>query len=559
MQKLNAHEKRILVLSFFLVVLAGVLRSMSIHGIHPILFVWLRGLLQCGLMVAWGLSIWQRVLKGRIRTYLLAIDLLLLFWIAERTIKYMMLKEFADATRYCWYMYYIPIQLVPLFALFAALCIGHPESYKLPRKYNLMFIPAIAMIMIVMTNDLHQLVFTFQGGIPNRGDRYLYNVLYPVVMAWMGIEVLLFFIELFRKSRLPWKGRRLLLPFIPTLFGVVYGILYVLHNPILQEFAGDMNAVFALLIVLTCEACISTGLIPSNSRYKELFSASTLSARITDDDYNVILSSEPAGSTYGEDISDENMRKTENGPVMLSESIRLSGASITGGHVLWMEDVSKLTDVLRELTESKETLENSNILLEKNYRTAQSIRRLEEKNRLYDAMAMQTAPQIMRSGELLEEFRQADDEAVKRKLLGRLVIIGAYLKRRNNLIFISEQSDMISERELELCLEESFDNLKLYGVRCSFYIKTGGDVPADAAMKIYDFFEDVTEKAFEGLRSMMLRVFVKHEKYICCIDIDSDADLSAIGSAIKDVVYSRDEDEIDELTINIAHVIEETE
>ena len=558
MQKLNAHEKRIVAMSVFLVILAAVLRSMSIHGIHPILFGWLRGLLQCGLMVAWGVSIWQRVLKGRLRTYLLAIDSLLLFWIAERTIKYMMLKEFATATRYCWYMYYIPIQLVPLFALFAALCIGHPESYELPRKYNLMYIPAVLMIMIVLTNDIHQLVFTFPGGIPDRGDHYSYNVLYPVVMAWMGIEIMLFFIELFRKSRLPWKDRRLLLPFSPTLFGIVYGILYVLNVPVLREFAGDMNAVFALMIVLTCEACISTGLIPSNSRYAELFSASTMSARITDENYNVILASEPAGSAYGEDISAEDMRKTEDSPIMLSESIRLSAAPVTGGHVLWMEDISELTDVLKELTERKETLENGNILLEKNYHTAQIIRRLEEKNRLYDAMAEQTAPQIRRSGALLEEFRQADDETVKRKLLGRLVIIGAYLKRRNNLIFISEQSNMISERELELCLEESFDNLKLYGVRCSFYIKTGGDVPADAAMKIYDFFEDVTEKAFEGLRSMMLRIFVKQDRYFCCLDLDSDADLSAISSTIKDVVYSRDEDGIDELTMNIAHVSEVT-
>ena len=103
MQKLNPHEKRILVLSVFLVILAAVLRSVSIHGIHPILFGWLRGLLQCGMMVAWGVSIWQRVLKGRLRTYLLAIDSLLLFWIAERTIKYMMLKEYEEArSDSCW-------------------------------------------------------------------------------------------------------------------------------------------------------------------------------------------------------------------------------------------------------------------------------------------------------------------------------------------------------------------------------------------------------------------------------------------------------------------------
>ena len=59
-----------------------------------------------------------------------------------------------------------------------------------------------------------------------------------------------------------------------------------------------------------------------------------------------------------------------------------------------------------------------------------------------------------------------------------MVVIGAYLKRRNNLIFISERSSMISEKELYLAFLELTDNLELYGVTCGLNIRLNKPVPA---------------------------------------------------------------------------------
>lgn len=544
MQRLNAHEKRTIIFAALFVLIASLLRYFSMRGVFPILFGWLRGIVQCGLLVTWGLSIRRRVLPGKIRNYLLAIATLLVFWIAERTVKYMLADSLITVKRYLWYMYYIPMVLVPLFALFSAFCLGRKENFVLPKRYRLLYIPAGLMILIVLTNDFHQQVFRFPNGVLNGGDDYSYGFFYSVVLSFIGIEVLLFFIGLFKKSRLPDKGRRLFIPFIPVLIGILYATVYILDREFLHPFAGDMNAVFSTLIVLTCECCINLRLIPSNNRYGELFSASSLSARITDENNHVFLASDS-----DIEITEEEMRRAKKAPVMISDSLRLLEAPITGGYVFWTEDISALTDVLKKLTSSKELLENSNMLLEKNYRTMQNTRQLEEKNRLYDAMALQTSSQIDQSCELLEKFRQTEDEEEKRRLLGRLVVIGAYLKRRNNLFFISEQTKRIPERELELCLEESFDNLRLCGIDGNYYINIGGDLSAETATALYDFFEQVTETAFEKLYSMLLRIFKKADSYYCCINLECDADLSVLAG--EQITWTHDEDRTEELILRI--------
>lgn len=85
--------------------------------------------------------------------------------------------------------------------------------------------------------------------------------------------------------------------------------------------------------------------------------------------------------------------------------------------------------------------------------------KLTEENRLYDMMEKQTARQIGMLKRWLDELKETDDPGRARCLLGQVIIIGTYIKRRNNLIFIGVQQGEISIRELRLCLNESMENL----------------------------------------------------------------------------------------------------
>ena len=67
--------------------------------------------------------------------------------------------------------------------------------------------------------------------------------------------------------------------------------------------------------------------------------------------------------------------------------------------------------------------------------SAQDGWKLTEENRLYDMMEAQTARQIAMLRNLLDELQKTENPDRARHLLGQVIIIGTYIKRRSNLIF----------------------------------------------------------------------------------------------------------------------------
>lgn len=201
------------------------------------------------------------------------------------------------------------------------------------------------------------------------------------------------------------------------------------------------------------------------------------------------------------------MRQTEKNPVLLDGKIRLSGVPVKGGHVLWYDDISELTEILEELAEKQEDLTGENTILQENYKTELRIQQLEEKNRLYDKIHRQTALQITLLGTLLEQFEMEQREFDRKRLLQKMTVIGVYLKRRSNMIFMSEQSQTMHTNELTLCFGETMDALELSGITCGYYIAFEGVLPASMVMELYDFYEEVMEKAYDSLRAILIRIY----------------------------------------------------
>ena len=104
---------------------------------------------------------------------------------------------------------------------------------------------------------------------------------------------------------------------------------------------------------------------------------------------------------------------------------------------------------------------------QENYKTKVKINTVREKNRLYDRLQAQTAHQIELLDQLLTQYEAESDTKIRRSLLAKAAVIGAYIKRRGNLMFISEKTDVTDTAELSACLDESFANLELMGVECA--------------------------------------------------------------------------------------------
>lgn len=474
-----------------------------------------------GILVSWGISVYDRIVNNNIRRHLIVLVVLMMFWLLMRTLRHTVFRYVYPFGMWCWYAYYVSMILIPQLCLFAAKHIGKPENYKLPKKWYLMYIPSILMIAGILTNDLHQWAFYFHEGYEAGWNIYQHGALYYIVTAWIFACIAFMIAELLKRCRIPGTHKTIWLPIAMLGIGVAYTILYAVDSDIFGFI--EMTSALCFTVVAIWESSIKTGLVQSNTHYDELLKHSGLGVAVVDKDYMVHYRSDDALT-----LTTAQMKAANSEPVMMGGGIRVASSKIRGGRTLWQENLSELLDILDELKELRAELEGSNAVSMQNYRMDKKIRTLEEKNRLHDELHRQTAHQINLLNDWLARFMEVKEPNQKRELLRRIVAVGAYLKRRNNLILVNEQDGLIKAEELNLSIQEMMKNLQLAGIRCAGSVDFEGDLPAGAAMRLFDFYEYVVESAFDGLQSLLARFFYRDNSFYACIDAVSTQDLTTL-------------------------------
>ena len=506
----------------------------------------LRSFIFISLFAAWGASLYNRIIQTRIRCYMSAIALLMIFWFIIRTLKYYFISAelYPGIVRHLWYMYYLAMLYIPLLAVYVAMSIGKTEDSHLPKKALLLYIPTLFLFLMVITNDLHELVFIFPADAAVRTDNdYSYGVGYYIVNAWMLFCALSMLYVMSKKRRIAESKKLIFIPCIPIIALLLYLIFYSSGAPWLRFILGDVTAVICLMYAATLELCIQFGFIQANTNYMELFCASTAGAQITDKDYHVLLSSAAA-----KNLDTKTLAKTKNESVMLKGGVRLSGAPIKKGHVVWTEDMSPLLKVLEELQEAKENLEDSNKILEEEQALKKREAHIMEQDRLYNIIQHDTAHQICLMDTMIKQAETADGDE-KQKLLQKMLVIGAYLKRRSNLVFLADKSSMLDANELVLTIGESMDNLEVLGISCGFRTELTEPVLAYQIIAMYDFFENVMERALDRICSITVYAGKRDGSLFLNINTDSTADFSDFVS--DNVNVERDEDNEWKLTLRM--------
>lgn len=454
-----------------------------------------RHLIQAGLLMLWIVSLQNRILQRAVRRYLVATAALLLLWLVVRVFKWDYTVGQTVLNRYCWYAYYLPIIFIPLFGVFIVDYIGKPEEYGMPRKRKLLYIPAFALILAVFTNDVHRLVFDFPRGIEHYDRGYTYGVFYFLVMAWViGLGVYSI-VRLLMKCRVPGKRTFRALPAIvfgvAVVFWAAYGIL---------RFSCDITAINCLMIAALLESAIQSGLIRCNSHYTDIFDGAAISSVIVDQDYHVCYA-----SGESRPLSKETMQEAERGAVV-SGDFRLSSAVISGGHVLWTDDISKINELTRELQSVGQQLSGKNDLLRAELELKEKQARVEAQNRIYDRITKEMTNRLDEIDLLLRQIEQ--NPAVLKTVLPKICVISAYIKRRGNLLVLGEAESLIQAKELELCLRESADNLRIHNVITFLDADCQGTIPADFAVIAYDLFEALLEQVLDRVNALMIHLTI---------------------------------------------------
>ncbi len=478
-----------------------------------------RSLIYIALYIGWGISVSKRIIQVQVRYYLIAVSGLMVFWFVIRSMRYYFITDIGIA-RQLWYLYYLPMLFIPLFSLFVAISLGKPENARLSKTALLLLsIPTVLCLLLVLTNDLHQLVFSFPEGAVWTDINNGYTFGYYIVLGWEILCALAAFVIMIIKCRLSYRKKYL--PFLLLACSIVYAFIYVSGVEWMQLIGGDIAAAQCLMFTGILESCIQCGLIQTNTGYEELFMVSRLGAQITDQGNTVCLASSNARELTG-----EQRMSAKTHPVLADKTTLIKSKPIRFGHVLWQEDVSELTEAIEQIEENCRDLSERNRIRRKNLETKKKIPSLQEKNRAADVLNRETTGQISMIEHLLTQYDTENDAQKREKLLAGAAVLGAYIKRYGNLLLVSHREETADICDLSRCFEDSFVNLELLDVK---YLCT---LPADVILatkdmlRIYHTFETILEDCLFDLHSVWVNARERKGQFLVSIDFVCDTDLS---------------------------------
>ena len=525
--KRNTRQLISLIVVFALIAAAYSCRMLAKFDIGGVYVNYIRAALYLLLFSLWGYSLDRRIIQPQTLHCLCLTAALMLVWLVLRTLKYEIVTD-PTVARYIWYLYYLPMLFIPLLGVYIALFLGKPQEIRLNvRTGCLALVPAV-LFLSVITNDLHQQVFAFSGGVPGGQDNssFSHRPLYFACLVWMVACMVFSLVRLLNKSRIPGSGKKNLAPFVTGCITVLYGVLYLSGLPAVRWWFGDMNVMFCLLFAAIYESCIHCRMIQSNTGYVELFEATTLAACIADSSGNIVLRSHAAC----EDIACPE----EGTQVFRPDGIRISSAPISGGYAVWQDNVRPLTELRAKLSGNKAIIKNNKEKLQEAYFIQKKLYELTEKNRIYDELEARYGKQINRIGQLLKQCEDTGAAEVQ-NLLKRILLLGTYIKRGANLYFLGMEYELLPQQELRLTVDEAVRVMTVCGTECSVVYRTTKPMRSTEVMRLFDLLKTVAEMTINGLQSLFISVSDSEMD----LSVECTADLSFIASS--DITVRRED------------------
>lgn len=538
MKKIHKLNLMIVIILLSLIFFALYLRHITASEVTFSFASRLRSYIYIGIISAWYISLKMRIVEKRIQRHLCAVALLMIFWMVVRTIKFGSTNN--TIQRYLWYFYYLPMLFIPLEAFIISMSLGNKKQ---PGWIKYLFVLANILLLLVLTNDIHQRVFIFKDSLLSTKD-YTYGIGYYIVALWMitfaGISLFI----MVSKCRL--KDSWIYLPLFPFVISILYAIGYAKEVPFVRVWLSDLTVAQCLFFMSMFESCIQSGLIQSNVGYRELFEATTMKAELFNKDFKLLYSS------IDNPVTDTNiLKKALKEATLLDENTLIKGHDIKHGYIFWQEDISKLVSINKELELTQAELIDTGDVLKVSHEQQERYLRLTEESRLYDLIELDTSEQVKILNEKVQKLKEVEDINEARFLLGEIIVLGTYIKRKSNLIFIGREKKIFDIDELKLCLNETSSNLCLCGIDAKMIVDIKKEYPIEIIHRIYDYLEDILETSFSTLKSILFCVY--EEKGVIQVNatVDTNSNFTKLKKIYSSIEIEKDEDELWYLTLKI--------
>jgi hypothetical protein len=407
------------------------------------------------------------------------------------------------SVRYLWYLFYPFMLFIPVMLFWIGLEVGFWRQTKVFGALKwIPFIISGILLVLVLTNDLHQWVFEFYNGIAVF-EEYGYKLGYIFIFAWSVL--LIFAFVALTARRYPNRPKRNYLPVVAVLLlGIVYCWGYGSNIP---AFHGlELTLSYSIIALAFIESSLRTGLIRGNTKYETLFRYAAMDLHILNDrfesEYATIVSV-PLPPEIASEIQRTESRKNEFAKLNIShdENVIYASLQIRGGYAVITErrdEVIRLQGVLSErsaelaernsvLQSARDTLSERSKIIARQALVAITEQTLKEKTDEITAI-MNTIPNLTDVGSDTETYRK----------LAKVKLLVNYCKRRGNLMLLEMEDPFSDTATLALWLKETLMEARACGISGMVSESGAFSIPMHFAVLCYNVFQSVIERSLEN-------------------------------------------------------------
>ena len=441
------------------------------------------------LFTMWTIRLYYKLYDKKTRRYILFIGILIVFWMLIRIIRGVTLD--INIERICWYLYYLPLIFIP--TLFYVCSESLLSKMNKTRKIFIYLISSILLIL-VLTNDFHELVFKFNNGIYFHND-YNHYVGYYLIFIWIFYLFGGGMIKLAINRLKIKKDLKVFLPLVVLLLGLIYTYLYILDVPYIRE--TNMSIVNSVLICLGIELAFYLDLIPNNKKYIQKFFNSNLDMAIISLDGKTkytTCSFKVIPNFILDDIKNNKVKQ-----IYQKKNIVYDIKENKDSYVILRKDLTNIFKLKEEmLKQQKELLKQ------------QESMKLEEKTKreLYEIKIRKDT--INRVEKKLEEKRleakkilMKDD--IKREDLEKVKRIIIYSKKKSMLIISEMNNEIYNEESIKILLNELIVGMSSLNIEGLVVVKNKMNIKGRIMSYLYDIVYELIENSKNN--AVMIYVF----------------------------------------------------
>lgn len=438
-----------------------------------------------------------------------------------------------------WYLYYVPMTLIPLLYQLCGLRLAGLEQHRLGRRYcAALWIVAILLIGFVLTNDFHQQVFHFDRASDTWSNDYTYGWGYFAVLVWTAFDFVAFFILVGRSSSFRiqrFSGTAALV----LLGGAFFAVSYALRVP--WAWRLNFSLVYCVLCVVAMEICLDCGVIPSYHDIAGIFDTLPLDLKVLTRDLQEVYAtpvSKPMLVGVREELRTQEHGRAHAFAVASDPDVMYRTFPLLGGSALLAQDVSELNELNRELAHRRMELQRQNELLAADYDLKTHLADQEAETLLVQDVDQALARALEGMYDLLSSLPPLTDEASSHeryRMLQRAKMLVAYCKRKGSLTLAQHGESGFDRDRIQLIANELASDLRTIDIDCASIIAIRRPLHASTVSALYDCVYDFAFFAYTTDHPALMYHLGDHDR--CSVELratlfsNDDEDLSQTPAA----------------------------